>query len=269
MHAHSNEDGRGSRPIRLVLADDSYLVREAISHVLGARRTSRWSRSARDATASWTAIEAERPDVVLTDIRMPPGDDAEGMQDRGAPPRDPPRHRRRRAQPVPEPRYALELSGRARTAAPTSSRSASTTATARRRDPRDAPPAVGDRPEGGRAARASALPAEDADRRAHPREREILAAIARARATPRSPSRCRSRSAPSRSTSTRSSEAALAEAEDVSRRVKAALIFLSTDGSARQATPRPLRGDRRRPGTVGRPGAAERCPSRRGTAARP
>ena len=67
-------------PIRVVLADDSYLVREALAHVLDAADGIEVVASCRDRDSLLAAIEAEQPDVVVTDIRMPPSDADEGLQ---------------------------------------------------------------------------------------------------------------------------------------------------------------------------------------------
>ena len=67
------------RPIRVVFADDSYLVREAITHVLGQEPRIALIAICEDGEALRAAIEAEQPDVVLTDIRMPPSGDEEGI----------------------------------------------------------------------------------------------------------------------------------------------------------------------------------------------
>jgi DNA-binding NarL/FixJ family response regulator len=69
----------GSRPIRVVLADDSYLVREAIAHVLSTERGFVLVATCDDGESLLAAVDAERPDVVLTDIRMPPSGDDEGI----------------------------------------------------------------------------------------------------------------------------------------------------------------------------------------------
>src|SRR4051794_40097911 len=66
--------------IRVVLADDSYLVREAVAHVLAEADGVEVVASCRDRDSLLDAIEAERPDVVVTDIRMPPADRDEGLQ---------------------------------------------------------------------------------------------------------------------------------------------------------------------------------------------
>jgi DNA-binding NarL/FixJ family response regulator len=68
-----------SEPIRVVLADDSYLVREAITHVLEGAPQIAIVATCHDGDSLRAAIEAEDPDVVLTDIRMPPSGDDEGI----------------------------------------------------------------------------------------------------------------------------------------------------------------------------------------------
>jgi DNA-binding NarL/FixJ family response regulator len=67
------------RSIRVVFADDSYLVREAITHVLAQDPRIDLVAICEDGASLHAAIEAEEPDVVLTDIRMPPSGDAEGI----------------------------------------------------------------------------------------------------------------------------------------------------------------------------------------------
>jgi DNA-binding NarL/FixJ family response regulator len=68
------------RPIRVVLADDSYLVREAITHVLDTEPGFTLVATCEDGDSLLAAVENERPDVVLTDIRMPPSGDDEGIR---------------------------------------------------------------------------------------------------------------------------------------------------------------------------------------------
>jgi DNA-binding NarL/FixJ family response regulator len=68
-----------SAPLRVVLADDSYLVREAITHVLAAAPEVEIVATCEDGDELRAAIERENPDVVLTDIRMPPSGDDEGI----------------------------------------------------------------------------------------------------------------------------------------------------------------------------------------------
>jgi DNA-binding NarL/FixJ family response regulator len=66
--------------IRVVVADDSYLVREALTHVLAAADGIELVAACHDRDSLFAAIEAERPEVVVTDIRMPPSDTDEGLQ---------------------------------------------------------------------------------------------------------------------------------------------------------------------------------------------
>jgi DNA-binding NarL/FixJ family response regulator len=63
-----------------VLADDSFLVREALAHVLAASDVVELVASCADRESLMQAIESERPDVVVTDIRMPPSGTDEGIQ---------------------------------------------------------------------------------------------------------------------------------------------------------------------------------------------
>jgi DNA-binding NarL/FixJ family response regulator len=66
--------------IRVALADDSYLVREALIHVLSAADGIEVVAACDDGDALMRAVETEGPDVVVTDIRMPPSDSDEGLQ---------------------------------------------------------------------------------------------------------------------------------------------------------------------------------------------
>jgi DNA-binding NarL/FixJ family response regulator len=74
-------DRRGSGgPIRVVLADDSYLVREAIASALRHEDGIALIGTYEDRPSLLAAIDAERPDVVVTDIRMPPSHEDEGIR---------------------------------------------------------------------------------------------------------------------------------------------------------------------------------------------
>jgi DNA-binding NarL/FixJ family response regulator len=67
-------------PIRLVLAEDHYLVREGIRRLLDAQPDFEVVAACGDLDALLEAVEVEHPDVVVTDIRMPPGGVDEGIQ---------------------------------------------------------------------------------------------------------------------------------------------------------------------------------------------
>jgi DNA-binding NarL/FixJ family response regulator len=67
-------------PIRLVLAEDHYLVREGVRRLLETEPDLEVVAVCGDLDSLLAAVDAERPDVVLTDIRMPPGDSDEGIQ---------------------------------------------------------------------------------------------------------------------------------------------------------------------------------------------
>jgi DNA-binding NarL/FixJ family response regulator len=66
--------------IRLVLAEDSYLVREGIRRLLATQPELELVASCGDLDSLLAAVEAEKPDVVLTDIRMPPDRLDEGIR---------------------------------------------------------------------------------------------------------------------------------------------------------------------------------------------
>ncbi len=66
--------------IRVVLADDSYLAREGIEQVLEAAPGIDVVSMCEDLDSLLSAIEGDRPDVVVTDIRMPPTSTDEGIR---------------------------------------------------------------------------------------------------------------------------------------------------------------------------------------------
>jgi len=67
-------------PIRLVVAEDHYLVREGIRRLLETQPEFEIVAVCGDLDSLLSAVDTERPDVVLTDIRMPPGNTDEGIQ---------------------------------------------------------------------------------------------------------------------------------------------------------------------------------------------
>jgi DNA-binding NarL/FixJ family response regulator len=66
--------------IRLVLAEDHYLVREGVRRLLEASPDVEVAATCDDLPSLLAAVEAERPDVVVTDIRMPPQETDEGIR---------------------------------------------------------------------------------------------------------------------------------------------------------------------------------------------
>ena len=66
--------------VRVVIADDSLLVREGIEHVLAGQPNIEVVGSYADLPTLLEAIDADPPDVVLTDIRMPPSSSDEGIR---------------------------------------------------------------------------------------------------------------------------------------------------------------------------------------------
>ena len=70
----------GAMPIRIVLADDSFIVREGMHELLKSVDELEVVAVCNDLESLRVAIEREHPDVVLTDIRMPPTNTDEGIR---------------------------------------------------------------------------------------------------------------------------------------------------------------------------------------------
>jgi DNA-binding NarL/FixJ family response regulator len=66
-------------PLRIVLAEDSVLLREGLAGLL-TRFGHEVIAAVGDAAALRSSVEADRPDVVVTDVRMPPGFTDEGLR---------------------------------------------------------------------------------------------------------------------------------------------------------------------------------------------
>jgi DNA-binding NarL/FixJ family response regulator len=66
--------------IRLVLAEDNYLVREGVRRLLETRPGLDVVATCGDYASLLECVDAERPDVVVTDIRMPPDGTDEGIR---------------------------------------------------------------------------------------------------------------------------------------------------------------------------------------------
>jgi len=67
-------------PIRVALADDSYLMREAVHQVVEQQQGLKIVADCADGPTLLTAVERTHPDVVITDVRMPPSGDDEGIR---------------------------------------------------------------------------------------------------------------------------------------------------------------------------------------------
>jgi len=66
-------------PIRVVVAEDTFLVREAVTRLIAETPGMDPVAAVADRATLMAAVEAEDPDVVVTDIRMPPTDSDEGI----------------------------------------------------------------------------------------------------------------------------------------------------------------------------------------------
>jgi DNA-binding NarL/FixJ family response regulator len=67
-------------PVAIALADDSLIVREGVAQILAAEPEMEVVASCGDLPSLLAAVDAERPDVVVTDIRMPPTSTDEGIR---------------------------------------------------------------------------------------------------------------------------------------------------------------------------------------------
>ena len=67
-------------PIRVMIADDNLLVREGLEQLLSGQPNIRLVGAYEDLPSLIAAVEADPPDVVLTDIRMPPTHSNEGVR---------------------------------------------------------------------------------------------------------------------------------------------------------------------------------------------
>jgi DNA-binding NarL/FixJ family response regulator len=73
------EDTVEMMPIRVVVAEDTFLVREAVSRLLDDADDIDLVAAVGDRATLMATVEAKDPDVVVTDIRMPPTERDEGI----------------------------------------------------------------------------------------------------------------------------------------------------------------------------------------------
>jgi DNA-binding NarL/FixJ family response regulator len=67
-------------PTRVLVADDSFLIREGLCQMLGLTDRVVVVGSCADEAETLAAVDAEPPDVVLSDVRMPPTGTDEGVR---------------------------------------------------------------------------------------------------------------------------------------------------------------------------------------------
>jgi len=70
---------RADRPLRVVVAEDAVLLREGLVGIVE-RFGHTVTASVGDAEALTTSVRHDRPDIVVTDVRMPPGFTDEGLR---------------------------------------------------------------------------------------------------------------------------------------------------------------------------------------------
>ena len=67
-------------PIRVILADDNYLLREGVRQLIETQPELELVAVAADLDSLMAEVEVQKPDVVITDIRMPPTGTDEGIR---------------------------------------------------------------------------------------------------------------------------------------------------------------------------------------------
>jgi DNA-binding NarL/FixJ family response regulator len=67
-------------PITVVLAEDNALLRHGLARLIGSAADLELVGAAADLPGCLALVEEHGPDVVVTDIRMPPGNTDEGIQ---------------------------------------------------------------------------------------------------------------------------------------------------------------------------------------------
>jgi DNA-binding NarL/FixJ family response regulator len=77
---NARDSAPGRAPIRIVIAEDSYVIREFLTAALSSAPEVELVAVCTNGDELQTAIRIWRPDVVLTDIRMPPSGAEEGIR---------------------------------------------------------------------------------------------------------------------------------------------------------------------------------------------
>jgi DNA-binding NarL/FixJ family response regulator len=234
LTAGASRNRKADRPIRVVVAEDSYVIREFLTQTLGAAPGVELVAVCTNGKELQTAIDTWELDVVLTDIRMPPSRTDEGTRIAA---------RLRETHPhvgvvvlsqYAEPAYALSLlehgtGGRAYLLKE------------RIRNKEELVDAIEAVASGGSvidpvivdvliASRARAAKSRLAE--LTPRERELLAEIAAGKSNGAiAESLVLTKRAVEKHVNSIFAKLNLPETQDVSRRVKATLIFLSEEGS--------------------------------------
>jgi DNA-binding NarL/FixJ family response regulator len=80
MGPDSARDGAIDPPLRVVLAEDSFLVREGVTTLLDMDPAVELVGTCADRDSLLRLVDSEVPDVVVTDIRMPPDASQEGIE---------------------------------------------------------------------------------------------------------------------------------------------------------------------------------------------
>ena len=218
--------------IRVILAEDDFLVREGVRRVLESAADMTIVAECADGEALMAAVEAYAPDVVVTDVRMPPSGADEGIRIANRLRATHPRLGVLVLSQFAEPEYALALLERG------ADRRAYLLKE-RVHDRRNLARAVREVAEGGSAFDPKVVEAlvaagergESPLREISPREREVLAEVAQGKSNAAiAESLVLTKSAVEKHINSIFGKLGLAGAQDVSRRVKAALMFLDDAG---------------------------------------
>jgi DNA-binding NarL/FixJ family response regulator len=227
-----NADNRRLVPIRVLIVDDNLVVREGLEQVLAGQPNVEVVGSYTDLPSLLEAVEADPPDVVLTDIRMPPTSTDEGIRARDDPPGNPSVCRRGGAQPVRRADLRARLAGvglRGSRIPPQGARARPRTAHDRARDRRGRRFGRGHQDRGHARSgehTSRALPVGELTQR----EREVLAQIAQGKSNSAiADSLVLTKRAVEKHINSIFAKLNLSHAEQASKRVKATLAFLSEE----------------------------------------